>query len=154
VTHDQAEAMALADRLVVMDKGRIAQIGTPRDIWFNPADRFVASFIGVTASLPGKVQDGILHVADTSLRWHAPDGPVQVMLRPHALRLARGTEGMQGVVRAAQFLGDRTRITVALADDALLSLDAEAGAVAAPGDIVRIAIDPAVLIVLPESAAP
>jgi putative spermidine/putrescine transport system ATP-binding protein len=154
VTHDQAEAMALADRLVVMNKGRIAQIGTPRDIWFNPADRFVASFIGVTASLPGKVQDGILHVADTSLSWHAPDGPVQVMLRPHALRLARGTEGMQGVVRAAQFLGDRTRITVALADDALLSLDAETGAVAAPGDIVRIAIDPAVLIVLPESAAP
>jgi putative spermidine/putrescine transport system ATP-binding protein len=153
VTHDQAEAMALADRLVVMDRGRIAQLGTPREIWFTPADRFVAGFIGVTATLQGRVRDGILHVAETSLPWPAPDGAVQVMLRPHALRLASDA-GMPGVVRAAQFLGDRTRITVALADDALLSLDAAAGALAAPGDIVRIAIDPAALIVLPESEAP
>jgi putative spermidine/putrescine transport system ATP-binding protein len=151
VTHDQAEAMALADRLVVMRQGRIAQIGTPRDIWFNPADRFVAEFIGVTVSIPGKLEAGILHFAGTMIGWNGADGAVQVMLRPHALRLARGTEGIRGVVRAAQFLGDRTRVTVELPDHSLVSLDTEAHQVTKTGEQVWVAIDPAALIVLPES---
>lgn len=151
VTHDQAEAMALADRLVVMQKGRIAQIGTPRDIWFNPADRFVAEFIGATSSLPGFVENGVLAVSGLRTLWNAPDGPVRVMLRPHALRLAGPAEGLAVQVQAAQFIGDRTRITIALPDSSLLSLDTAPGTRAIPGEILHIAADPEALIVLPES---
>jgi putative spermidine/putrescine transport system ATP-binding protein len=154
VTHDQAEAMALADRLVVMQKGRIAQIGTPREIWFNPADRFVAEFIGATASLCGTVENGMLRLSGLSAPWAAPDGPVRVMLRPHALRLAGPHDGTGVEVCTAQFIGERTRLTVALPDRTLVSLDAGASIVAAPGDILHAALDPAALIVLPESQTP
>ncbi|CAH2602148.1 Spermidine/putrescine import ATP-binding protein PotA [Rhodovastum atsumiense] len=149
VTHDQAEAMALADRLVVMDRGRIAQVGTPREIWFHPADRFVAGFIGATTALAGQVAQGRLSVAGLDLPWEGPDGAVQVMLRPHATRLTSGPDGVVATVRAAQFLGDRTRLTLALSDATLLSVDADATQAAAPGGRVRLTFDPAALIVLP-----
>jgi putative spermidine/putrescine transport system ATP-binding protein len=154
VTHDQAEAMALADRLVVMCKGKIAQIGTPRDIWFNPADRFVAEFIGATSSHPGKVEGGMLSISGLSTPWAAPDGPVRVMLRPHALRLAGTHEGVGVEVCTAQFIGDRTRLTVSLPDQSLVSIDTDAGTLATPGDILHAALDPSALIVLPESQTP
>jgi len=57
VTHDQAEAMALGDKIVVMDQGRIAQIGTPRKIYFEPINRFVAEFIGTVNCLAGRLED-------------------------------------------------------------------------------------------------
>ena len=60
VTHDQAEAMALGDRIVVMRKGAIAQIGTPRDIYFAPANRFVAEFIGAANIVQAPCSDGAL----------------------------------------------------------------------------------------------
>ena len=154
VTHDQAEAMALADRLVVMRKGRIAQIGTPREIWFHPADRFVAEFIGAASTLSGKVEAGILSLCGLSTAWNAPDGPMRVMLRPHALRLTGTTEGGVVEVRTAQFIGDRTRLVVALPDKTLVSIDADASLAAAPGDRLHAALDPAALIVLPESQTP
>src|SRR5262249_60215416 len=58
VTHDQAEAMALGDRIVVMSHGRVAQIGRPRDIYFAPANRFVADFVGTMNSLQGTKRSG------------------------------------------------------------------------------------------------
>ena len=58
VTHDQAEALALGDRIVVMSHGRVAQIGTPREVYRAPASRFVADFIGTMNRLPGEVTDG------------------------------------------------------------------------------------------------
>ena len=63
VTHDQSEAMALGDRIVVMRKGAIAQIGTPRDIYFAPANRFVAEFIGAANIVEARVDAGALDVA-------------------------------------------------------------------------------------------
>ncbi len=154
VTHDQAEAMALADRLVVMQKGRIAQIGTPRDIWFNPADRFVAEFIGATSSLSGKVEGGVLSISGINTPWNAPDGPVRVMLRPHALRLTEAHEGVGVEVSAAQFIGDRTRLVVSLPDKSLVSIDADSSTLAAPGDTLHVTVDPSALVVLPESLTP
>ena len=107
VTHDQAEAMALGDRIVVMSKGRIAQIGSPRDIWFAPSDRFVAEFIGTTSPLPGEIAGGILTVAGASLPWTGPDGLVDVVVRPDAAALAVDPNGpgrLTATVQAAQFL--------------------------------------------------
>src|SRR3546814_3827170 len=59
VTHDQAEAMSLPDRIIVMDHGKIAQAGTPREIYARPATRFVGDFIGTMNRIPGCVPDGV-----------------------------------------------------------------------------------------------
>ena len=159
VTHDQAEAMALADRLVVMDRGRIAQVGTPREIWFHPADRFVAGFIGATTALPGRVAGGRLEVVGMALPWPGPqeaipggaipEGAVQVLLRPQAVR--RAETGLPAVVEAAQFLGERTRLTLALPDATRLSLDIAATESVPPGAALHLQFDPDALIVLPET---
>ncbi|HEV2674312.1 MAG TPA: ABC transporter ATP-binding protein [Aliidongia sp.] len=151
VTHDQAEAMALGDRIVVMSKGRIAQIGSPRDIWFAPADRFVAEFIGTTSPLPGEIAGGILTVAGATLPWAAGDGPVDVVVRPDAATLVGDGAGpgrLTATVRAAQFLGDRTRLAVTVAGDHLLTIDIGARETPAPGTTVTLALHPAALIVL------
>jgi putative spermidine/putrescine transport system ATP-binding protein len=156
VTHDQAEAMALGDRIVVMTKGRIAQIGRPRDIWFAPADRFVAEFIGTTSRLPGRLAAGMLTVAGAVLPWPAhdgslADGPVDVVLRPDAASLAADADGpgtLAATVRTAQFLGDRTRLAVTLPGEHLASFDIAAREAPAPGTQVLLALDPQALIVL------
>jgi putative spermidine/putrescine transport system ATP-binding protein len=151
VTHDQAEAMALGDRIVVMSKGRIAQIGSPRDIWFAPADRFVAEFIGTTSPLPGHIAGGMLSVAGAVLPWAGTDGPVDVAIRPDAATLVAAADGpgrLTATVKAAQFLGDRTRLAVILADDRLLTIDVGAREAPKPGTTVALALDPAALIVL------
>jgi len=151
VTHDQAEAMALGDRIVVMSKGRIAQIGSPRDIWFTPADRFVAEFIGTTSPLPGHIAGGMLNVAGAALPWSGADGAVDVVVRPDAALLASEPSGpgrLAATVQAAQFLGDRTRLAVMLADGRLLTIDIGAREAPAPGAPIVLALDPAALIVL------
>ena len=151
VTHDQAEAMALGDRIVVMSKGRIAQIGSPRDIWFAPADRFVAEFIGTTSPLPGHIKDGMLSVAGATLPWAGADGAVDVVVRPDAATLTLDPAGpgcLAATVQAAQFLGDRTRLAVTVAGNHLLTIDVGAREAPAPGSIVALALDPAALIVL------
>jgi putative spermidine/putrescine transport system ATP-binding protein len=148
VTHDQDEAMALGDRIVVMSKGRVAQIGTPREIWFTPADRFVAEFIGTTIRLAGHITQGALHVAGAVVPWDHGEGPVDVVLRPNAVALASSGQ-ISATVRTAQFLGDRTRLSVTVGPDIVLMLDTEAHGAPVPGDRVRLALDPAALIVLP-----
>jgi len=151
VTHDQAEAMALGDRIVVMSKGRIAQIGSPRDIWFAPADRFVAEFIGTTSPLPGEIANGMLSVAGATLPWPQADGAVDVVIRPDAAALALDPTGpgcLAATVQAALFLGDRTRLAVTVAGERLITIDVGARETPAPGAKVVLALDPGALIVL------
>ena len=69
VTHDQAEAMALGDRIVVMSQGQVAQVGRPRDIYFTPQSRFVAEFVGTMNRLHGVVRDGHLEVMGGRVPW-------------------------------------------------------------------------------------
>ncbi len=69
VTHDQAEAMALGDRIVVMSHGRVTQGGTPREIYYNPANRFVADFIGTMNRITGTAQDGFLTTCAGKIPW-------------------------------------------------------------------------------------
>ena len=151
VTHDQAEAMALADRIVVMSKGRIAQIGSPRDVWFTPADRFVAEFIGTTSPLPGRIADGLLSIAGATLPWAGADAAVDVVIRPDAACLAVDAAGpghLSATVRAAQFLGDRTRLAVLVPGDHLITIDVGARETPEPGTQIVLALDPAALVVL------
>jgi putative spermidine/putrescine transport system ATP-binding protein len=113
VTHDQAEAMALGDRVVVMNEGAIEQIGTPREIYHQPATRFVANFIGKMNVLAGESLKGRLSLGAQPVDWNGPDGSVEVMFRPHDVELCEpGAGHLQGRVSSFQFLGDRTSATI------------------------------------------
>ena len=149
VTHDQAEAMALGDRIVVMSKGRVAQIGRPRDIYLKPADRFVADFIGSMNRLSGTVRNGVLELPGGSLPWNGPDGAVEAALRPESLRLAEeGMPALTGTVISAFFLGDRQRLIVGGAAPEPLIADVPNRIEIASGDAVRLTFDADALIPL------
>jgi putative spermidine/putrescine transport system ATP-binding protein len=115
VTHDQAEAMTLGDRVVVMSKGAIAQIGTPKEIYFKPASRFVAEFIGAANIVEGLAAAGRLSLPGGVLPLvnSGATGPVSVMIRPEAISIVAPSESTCcGVVESVSFLGDRQRLNV------------------------------------------
>jgi putative spermidine/putrescine transport system ATP-binding protein len=149
VTHDQAEAMALGDRIVVMDHGKVAQIGTPREIYHAPASRFVADFIGTMNRLHGAVDGARFVTAAGSIPWAAaPAAARRVLFRPESVRLADAGAGqLAGTVSAAFFLGDRTRLFVDCAGQQVIAETAERREFA-PGTQVRLAIDGDALLTL------
>jgi putative spermidine/putrescine transport system ATP-binding protein len=113
VTHDQAEAMALGDRIAVMEKGRIAQIGTPREIYCRPATGFVADFVGTMNRLRGTAGDGVIEVSGGRLPWNGAAGENEVLFRPESVRVVEEAgANLHGRVVAAFFLGDHTRLVV------------------------------------------
>ncbi|CAD6534015.1 ABC transporter ATP-binding protein [Paraburkholderia sabiae] len=130
VTHDQAEAMELGDRIVVMSAGRIEQIGTPRDIYYRPANRQVAQFVGTINRVSGQAKDGLLCTTGGAIplpATHAtrvmPHGD-EVFFRPEDAWLADPESAqLRGVVDAAAFLGERTRLTIRDAAPDVLIVD-------------------------------
>jgi putative spermidine/putrescine transport system ATP-binding protein len=153
VTHDQGEAMALGDRIVVMAKGRVAQIGTPRDIYHHPTDGFVADFIGAMNRVSGQAQSGALRLGRGAFPWSGPDGPVELLIRPEDIALAAEGEKdthLDGLVAAAVFLGDRTRLVVETGDGPPLTVDAASRSGLARGDRVGLRLDPSRLLNLPQ----
>jgi putative spermidine/putrescine transport system ATP-binding protein len=96
VTHDQTEALAMADLVAVMNAGRVEQLAVPEEIFERPATRFVATFVGRAARIPGVMEaGGVLRLADGSaLRTHSvlPPGPAEAFLRPHRVRLLGAAE--------------------------------------------------------------
>ena len=95
VTHDQEEALELADRVAILNKGALEQVGTPDDILDRPASAFVAGFVGGAVRLPVTVGGGALHVGDhrIALREPAASGPAALFVRPGDLVLAGDGEG-------------------------------------------------------------
>ena len=130
VTHDQGEALAMADRIAVMQSGKIAQVGPAEHIYSKPATRFVAHFIGDTNLIPVTVRDragdGIVALEGQGLRFHARDADVRVgeertvSLRPEKIRItapqAPAENGHPGRVVEVTFLGPLTRYEVAVGD--------------------------------------
>ena len=117
VTHDQAEALAMADQVAVMENGRIAQLGTPEEVFERPATPFVAEFVGRSARLRAEMRDGALHAAGTVLRTAAAPpaaGPVQVFVRPHRIHLAPAAADNQlhGTVAALDYTGQLVQVIV------------------------------------------
>ena len=112
VTHDQAEALALADLVAVMQAGRVAQLGTPEDVFERPATPFVAEFVGRSAKLAGVAERGMVRAGPALLRANAPaSGPVLVFVRPHRIRLLLGSgdqaeNELQGTVAALDYTGE------------------------------------------------
>ena len=113
VTHDQEEALELADRVVVMSKGRIEQVGTTDEVYEKPATPFVFEFLGNTNVLAGDVRGRELYVdghdAPITTDSIHPPGAVDVKVRPGDMRIADGGPGFEAVVRSAQRTGPIVR---------------------------------------------
>jgi len=123
VTHDQEEALAVADRVAVMREGRIEQIGTPEELYVTPATPFVAEFVGLSNQVPGDLVGGRVRVAGVEvdqLGERLPDGPVTALVRPEDIAFAAG--GVPAVVVASSFLGSLRRTQVRLDDGLLLAV--------------------------------
>ncbi len=120
VTHDQEEAMTMADRIVIMNEGRIEQVGTPSELYENPRNAFVAGFLGVSNLLPGTVVgDDRVRLADgTEVRASREalagrSGVVQIGVRPEKLRLGGGeVNTLTGVVSESAYIGVSTQYLV------------------------------------------
>jgi putative spermidine/putrescine transport system ATP-binding protein len=112
VTHDQGEAMALGDRIVVMSEGRVAQIGTPRDIYYRPETDFVAEFIGTINRIRGVVRGGRIECPAGRLPWTGDGGgEVEVLFRPEDVTITAPDDAhLKGRVVTSFFLGDRTKL--------------------------------------------
>ena len=129
VTHDQGEAMAMADRIAVMNEGRVEQIGTASEIYRQPASRFVADFIGESNFIPVQWRDGAVVTSRGRIPLASPytaaSGSGSLMIRPESVRLAPASPddpGLLGTVVKVSFLGSFTRASVdcPAADDPIL----------------------------------
>jgi spermidine/putrescine ABC transporter ATP-binding subunit len=161
VTHDQEEALTLADRIGVMQDGRLAQVGSPAEIYEHPSSRFVAEFLGAANILPAVAQgDGLLLPRlGVTVRTAAtePPGPVLLALRPERLRIG-GTAApntITGIVLERAYAGETLTHSVRLADDTVVRAtqalhDGLAGVQAAIGDTVTLSWQPDACIVLRE----
>ncbi len=129
VTHDQAEAFALGDRVAVMRRGAVAQVGIPDELWSKPTDEGVARFLGLR-----NVADGVL-------------------VRPEAVRVALATSsGGNGVVASALRVGPTVRLVVELDDGRVLEAAVASLDHPVPGERVEVGVDPAGVVDLPDNA--
>ena len=128
VTHDQEEALAIADRVGVMKDGRLEQLAPPTEVYTRPATSFVAEFVGLSNRLAGEVRGGEVTVRGVTLplvERDVPDGQVVALIRPEAVTLASHTSAesgpLVGTVIAVTFLGATSRVTVDLGDTRVLA---------------------------------
>jgi putative spermidine/putrescine transport system ATP-binding protein len=154
VTHDQEEALALADRVGVMREGRLEQLAPPTEVYGSPATAFVAEFVGLTNRLATRVEGGLAHVLGASIPVAAgsSDGVTGVALvRPEAVQVeADGAEaddaaptGVRGRVVSTAFLGAISRLTVDVAGGLVVAQLPTAQAIDfRPGDAVRVTVRP------------
>ena len=163
VTHDQAEAMAMSDRIAVLADGRAHQVDTPRKIYAEPATAFVARFIGRSNVVPATVvssdaDTATVRIADSDVivRRH-PDVPVgagqavDISLRPEALRVVGEAEAtLHGIVSTLEFLGSTAMLDVDLAGSTVAVSTPDIDV--AQGSRIGLAVDPRAGWLIPESA--
>jgi iron(III) transport system ATP-binding protein len=158
VTHDQVEALAVSDRIIVMDQGRIAQQGSPVELYRRPATRFIAGFMGEANVVVGDLTrlgdvDATVRLGGTTLTLPhrgVADGPVEIAIRPEAIQLNQASAAtMPGQVRRAIFLGDHAEYTVATAIGDLFILDRNADSLTEVGADVHLAFRLSGVAVLP-----
>jgi len=140
VTHDQQEALAVSDLVCVMRSGRIAQMGTPTELYDDPADAFVADFMGEANVIAGEVLGpGRIVLGGTTLeaamRDHPP-GPAQIAVRPEAVSLRREGEGLKGRVSRAAFLGQTREYEVETEAGTIFVVTPASAEAFAPGEAV------------------
>ena len=171
VTHDQEEALTMSDRLAVMNHGRVAQLGTPEEVYNEPADAYVADFLGVSNLMDARVQPGgdgkgpcQLRMGDFTLETAAgrldATGTVKLAIRPERIHVepyeTTGANRVPGMVERLVFLGSTTHVYVRLATGSTLQTlvrndgaelpysQGTAVSVAIPAEALRVLPDPAV----------
>ena len=157
VTHDQEEALSMADRVGVMSSGTLEQIATPDELYAHPASAFVAEFVGIMNRIPAGLLDllgppAALAGADGG----GPAGGKDALVRPEGLRLAASPHG-NGIVTTRTFLGQLTRLSVRLSGDVVVQVDQRTSEAAglSPGDSVQVTLsDHPVLLAEPNGATP
>jgi putative spermidine/putrescine transport system ATP-binding protein len=161
VTHDQEEALAIADRVGVMRDGHIEQLAPPTEVYSRPATSFVAEFVGLSNRLAGTVSGQTVTVRGRDLPLvdqATPPGPAIALVRPEAVTLASDTSGdsgpLTGTVIAVTFLGATSRVTVDLGDTTILAQLTTSDASALPaGSRVALTIRPDPVLVSADAPA-
>jgi len=163
VTHDQEEALAIADLVGVMRDGRLEQLAPPTEVYSRPATSFVAEFVGLSNRLPGEVRGGEVLVRGITLplvEHDVPGGQVVALVRPEAVSLASDATAesgpLTGTVIAVTFLGATSRVTVDLGDTTVLAqLPTSDAAALSAGSRVTLAIrlDPVLVSAVSDPAA-
>ncbi|MGY6411683.1 MAG: ABC transporter ATP-binding protein [Alkalilacustris sp.] len=153
VTHDQKEALTMADLLMVMDRGRVQQMGAPMDLYRDPANAFVAGFIGSTNLLPGRLSGGVLEVGGHPIplaggdRVKCPDGAAVLSVRPEDVRFADA--GLPARITFVRDLGESVQFRLDFDGREVNALFAPRDRPAAGlGDTVRLAFEPGRRVVL------
>jgi putative spermidine/putrescine transport system ATP-binding protein len=133
VTHDQGEALSMADQVAVFNEGRIAQVGSPAEIYDRPRTRFVADFVGSSNVLPPEI----------AARFGG--GEAWASLRPEALRLTEAGASMAGTVRTTRYLGSGTRVAIDIGGFEISAVAPAGQPVPEPGTTVGLAWDASAL---------
>ena len=148
VTHDQEEALSMADRVGVMRHGKLEQIAVPDELYSHPATAFVAEFVGVMNRIPAELQGGGMVAALGSTvpvkgggASEVGGGAVDVLVRPEGLAMQVAEHG-NGIVTTKTFLGSLTRVAVLLSGDVTVQIDKPSSEAAglAPGTSVSVAL--------------
>jgi len=145
VTHDQEEALSMADRVGVMRGGKLEQIAAPDELYKQPATAFVAEFVGVMNRIPAELRgEGMVAVLDAVVPVkgeHPDESSVDVLVRPEELRMDVVENG-NGIVTARNFLGSVTRVGVLLSGDVTVQIDrpSSESAALAPGTSVSVSL--------------
>jgi putative spermidine/putrescine transport system ATP-binding protein len=156
VTHDQEEAFALADRVAVMNLGRLEQVAPPTEIYERPHTAFVAQFVGLTNRLPGTAKDGMVDVLDSRvelLEGSAPSGEVTVLVRPESVQVTPAADGNATVammsfrgaiclLRVQLDAGELVLVQVPSVESAQLSTGTRVRAVMRPVRVLAVAVAP------------
>ena len=154
VTHDQGEALSMSDTVAVMSEGRIAQLGSPRDIYFDPTSEFVAQFVGRSNLLPVEFRssgsDVVAMLGDQPLSGisHRKTGPARMAIRFECVRVvpadtqANGECSIPGIVEGMLFLGNSLEVNVRCGGLNIISSTPSQGESFTPGQSVRVMFEP------------
>jgi putative spermidine/putrescine transport system ATP-binding protein len=156
VTHDQEEALAVADRVGVMSQGKLEQLAAPADLYANPATPFVAEFVGLNNKVPAEVSGGQAHLLGTSVP--ALEGSVTgqglAMVRPESVTIVADPAGT-ATISSVAFLGPISRVYAALENGSVISAQMASSRAKAfsPGDRVTVGVEPTGVLVVKADAA-
>ena len=154
VTHDQAEALSVADRVGVLRDGRLEQVASPDELYERPATAFVAEFVGTMNRVPARIEGAEVQLLGTRRPLAGagtPDGPVVALVRPEAL-LVTAEAGGAGRVVTRTFSGASTRVLIALPDGVEVRVDLPSAVSSAftPGTVVTVRPAERPVLVAPE----
>ena len=145
VTHDQDEALELSDRVAVLNRGAVEQVGSPDDVYDRPATEFVRGFIGEASGFEIRIDNGLARLGETVLTRVPdgfPSGVAKVFVRPHAARLSSDPRALKGTILARRRAGPARRVEIKLADGGgIVEIDIAGDVVVTPGARAGVSLD-------------